>query len=169
MPEKIEDIIIISDTSCLIALTNAHKLDIVYKTYKNVQVTPEVKKEYEEKGDILPSWINVKEPNNTEWVNKLKAEFGSGESEAIVLAKETENGLLVLDDSRARNYAADIGIKVTGTMGIIDEARKRDIITIDEAIDTLTIMKNNGFRVSDKLLNDFIEYMKTDAKQRKIS
>jgi len=162
MPEKVEDIIIISDTSCLIALTNAHKLDIVYKTYKNVQVTPEVKKEYEEKGDILPSWINVKEPNNTEWVNKLKTEFGSGESEAIVLAKETENVLLVLDDSRARNYAADIGIKVTGTMGIIDEARKKDIITIDEAIDTLTIMKNNGFRVSDKLLNDFIEYMRTD-------
>ena len=166
MPEKIEDIIIISDTSCLIALTNAHKLDILTKTYKNIQVTPEVKKEYEEKGDMLPSWIKAKEPNNTEWVNKLKAEFGGGESEAIVLAKETENGLLVLDDSKARNYAADIGIKVTGTMGIIDEARKRKIITINEAVDTLTIMKNNGFRVSDKLLNDFVEYMKTDEKIR---
>jgi predicted nucleic acid-binding protein len=162
MQENIEDTVIISDTSCLIALTNAHRLDILKKRYKNIKVTPKVKSEYEKKGDILPSWIVVKKPNDEEWVNKLRNKFGDGEAESIVLAKEEKNALLVLDDMEARNYAIDMGITVTGTLGIIDSARKNNIINIDEAIDILNIIKNNNFRISDKILNDFINYMKID-------
>jgi hypothetical protein len=29
---------------------------------RNIEVTPDIKKEYEEKGDVLPEWIMVKEP-----------------------------------------------------------------------------------------------------------
>jgi predicted nucleic acid-binding protein len=38
MQENIEDTVIISDTSCLIALTNANRLDILKKRYKNIKV-----------------------------------------------------------------------------------------------------------------------------------
>ncbi len=46
--------IIISDTSCLIALTNIDELDLLHKVYNQIITTTEVLNEYEE---ILPSWI----------------------------------------------------------------------------------------------------------------
>jgi len=36
------------------------------------------------------------------------------------------------------------------------------IITLDETIEIIIIMKNNKFRISDKILEDFIENMKKD-------
>jgi predicted nucleic acid-binding protein len=51
-------------------------------------------------------------------------------------------------------------------LGIIDSARKNNIINIDEALDTLNIIKNNNFRISDKFLNDFINYMKIDNEKK---
>jgi len=77
MPDKIfPERVIISDTSCLIAFTNAHRLDVLKNTFNTIEITPDIKKEYEvKKDDILPDWIVVKEPKNKEWVNKLKNDF----------------------------------------------------------------------------------------------
>jgi predicted nucleic acid-binding protein len=56
MPDNnLQDKIIISDTTCLIAFTNANKLNILKNTYDYIEVTSDVKNEYESKnGDILP-------------------------------------------------------------------------------------------------------------------
>ena len=166
MPKNLQDRIIISDTSCLIAFTNAKKIDILRMTFDNIEVTPEVKREYEKKGNILPDWLTVKEPKNKEWVNELKNDYGAGESEAIVLAKEEDNALLILDDLSARNYAINIGIKIMGTIGVVDEARIKNLLNINEAIDILTIMKENKFRVTEKFFDDFVKYMKEDNEKR---
>jgi predicted nucleic acid-binding protein len=163
------DKIIISDTSCIIAFTNVNRLDILKNTFNMIEITPDVKKEYErKKEDVLPDWIIIKEPINKERVNKLKEKFGDGESESIVLAvEEGKKSRLVLDDLNARNYALDLGIDVMGTLGILNYAREKDILALDDAIDIATRMKKNKFRVSDELLNDFIEDMKTDDKIKK--
>ena len=130
MSEYPQDIIVISDTSCLIAFTNVKKLDILKNTFDTIEVTPDIKKEYEEKSDTLPDWFIVKEPNDKKLVNKLKRDFKfGGEAEAIVLAKEEKenknNVLLIIDDADARYYAIDIlNITVKGTLWVIDEARK---------------------------------------------
>jgi predicted nucleic acid-binding protein len=168
MPENnLQENIIISDTTCLIAFTNANKLNILKSTYDNIEVTLDVKKEYEsKKGDVLPDWITVKEPNDIELVNRLKKDFGAGESQSIVLAIEEKKSLLVLDDKKARDYAINKGLNVTGTLGVINKARNKDILTLDEAVDIVTKMKNNNFHLSGKLLNNFIEDMKGDDKKK---
>jgi predicted nucleic acid-binding protein len=159
--------IVISDTSCLIILTNINKLDILKEIFNSIEVTPDIKWEYERKGDILPDWLIVKEPNDKELVNKLKKDFKfGGEAEAIVLAKEEKerenNILLILDDADARHYAEDIlDIEAKGTLWIISEARKKDILNTDEVKDILTRMKKNNFRISEKVLNKFIENIKS--------
>ena len=84
--------VIISDTACLIGLTNIGQINILQEMYGSVMVTLEVAEEY---GVPLPDWINVQavsDSNKTFIFNKL---LGLGESSAIALALETANALLI--------------------------------------------------------------------------
>ncbi|MGX1023472.1 hypothetical protein [Flavobacterium sp. CS20] len=53
--------IIISDTSCLIALSKINKLDLLNNLYDDVLVTIDV---YQEFGAPLPKWIVITEVKN---------------------------------------------------------------------------------------------------------
>lgn len=53
-----------------------------------------------------------------------------------------------------------------GTIGVVDEARIRNLLNINEAIEVLEIMKENKFRVAEKFFDDFIKYMKEDNEKR---
>jgi len=55
------DKIIISDTSCLIALSNIGLLDVLRDLYQEVIITKEVQAEF---GGNLPEWIIVSEVKN---------------------------------------------------------------------------------------------------------
>lgn len=52
---------IISDTSCLIVLTNIGELELLQKIYGQITTTPEIAQEY---GLPLPLWIEIKEATN---------------------------------------------------------------------------------------------------------
>jgi predicted nucleic acid-binding protein len=58
--------VIISDTSCLIALTNTGHFDVLKEVFGAVVITPEVLGEY---GDPLPEWITVRSVSDT---NRIK-------------------------------------------------------------------------------------------------
>jgi predicted nucleic acid-binding protein len=47
---------VISNTSCLIALSNINRLEILHKRYDRIIITPEVAYEL---GESLPDWIAV--------------------------------------------------------------------------------------------------------------
>jgi predicted nucleic acid-binding protein len=53
--------VIISDTSCLIALSRIGQIDILQKVFSIVYTTEIVAKEFEE---ILPDWVSVKNFND---------------------------------------------------------------------------------------------------------
>ena len=59
---------------------------------------------------------------------------------------ENRAGLFVTDDRKARQVALDLGVKVTGTLGILVMAVERQIIIIDEANQYLAQMIRNGYR-----------------------
>jgi predicted nucleic acid-binding protein len=120
MPCFSQDKAIISDTSCLIALTDINKLDILKRLYSEIFVTPEIAAEYIKK---LPDWIKLKEVQDKQKVLQLKNEkLGSGESSAIALALEIQNSMLILDDDKARKYALKNGLTITGTLGVVSAA-----------------------------------------------
>jgi predicted nucleic acid-binding protein len=79
--------VIISDTSCLIGLSNIGKLEILHDLFDIVSITPEVASEF---GGDLPEWVNVRPVKNTDRTAFLNNFLHLGESSAIALAEETE-------------------------------------------------------------------------------
>jgi len=61
-------------------------------------------------------------------LSDIPAELGSGEREVIALAIEKQADLVILDDLEGRRIARERGLTVTGTIGLLVEARKRGLI-----------------------------------------
>jgi predicted nucleic acid-binding protein len=77
--------VIISDTSCLILLSKIGELDLLYKTYGEITITPEISQEY---GRELPIWIKVISVKNKNKQLEFEKIVDLGEASAIALALE---------------------------------------------------------------------------------
>ena len=151
MPSASSAQIIISDTSCLIALTNIGLLEVLPQLYKTVLVTPEVAYEY---GEPLPEWISVRAVSDAGKVTAFNRFIDLGESSAIALAMEIDGALVIVDDLEARQFALNMGLKITGTLGLLIRAHKQGIITDLSA--AISRLKENGFRLpanTDELIS----------------
>jgi len=148
--------VIISDTSCLIVLSNIGQLELLKKLFGRVTITPEVFEEFTKKyKDKIPEWIDVKEAKNKTKIIELSAKLGLGESSSIVLASEIPSSLVIIDEKRAREYALNIGLNVIGTIGIIRRATDRNIIESHEKANELfNELKNKGFWLNNKLVDN---------------
>jgi predicted nucleic acid-binding protein len=136
------DKVIISDTACLIGLTNIGQINVLQKMYVHIIVTPEVVEEY---GFPLPEWITVQTVSDVDKVALFHKFIDLGEASAIALAIKTENSLLIVDDRRARQFALSLGLEITGTLGVLLQAYKNGIIhDIDSIIASL---RETGFRL----------------------
>ena len=136
------DRIIISDTSCLIGLTNIGQVDLLHTMYDSIIITPEVMDEYELP---LPEWIIVKKALDSEKISIFNKLLGPGESSAIALAMETKNALLIIDEKRARQFALGIGLEIIGTLGLVIQAYNKGII--DDIDSIVASLRNANFRL----------------------
>lgn len=82
------DKIIISDTSCLIALSKIEKLDLLKDLYQEIIITNDV---YQEFGGYLPDWIIITEVKDKQKQRDLEERLDKGESSSIALALEIDN------------------------------------------------------------------------------
>ena len=145
------DKIVISDTSCLILLTRIGKLDLLQKLYKSVYITPEIECEFNQ---IIPNFIEILEVKDKQKQMLLEFQIDKGESSGIALALEIPEAIIILDDNKARKIATKLSLKVTGTLGVIINAKKRGFI--DDAIKILEDIKNTDFRISTELEKEFL-------------
>lgn len=147
MPENPD--IIISDTSCFIILEKVGELPLLRKVYSEIHTTKEVVKEF---GNNLPNWVKVREVKITGIEKLLLDDLGEGEASAIASAlKEDNEVLILLDDLKARKTAKRLGLKVTGTFGVIVKAHKEGII--DNAREIVAKIQKEDFRVSQTIID----------------
>jgi predicted nucleic acid-binding protein len=134
---------IIPDTSCLIALSKINSLDLLQALYVETFITDEIAAEF---GDTLPSWIKPMTIRNKNYQQLLELSLDAGEASAIALAIEMENMLLILDDLKGRKEADRLGLRFTGTLGVLVKAAQCGLISdIRQYIDRL---KKAGFHLS---------------------
>jgi predicted nucleic acid-binding protein len=107
--------VIISDTSCLIQLEPIGELELLYKLFGAITVTPEIVDEFHGQ---LPAWIIVESVSNKTYQTILGASLDIGEASAIALAIEQSECLLIIDDLKGRKFAEKFGLTITGTLGI---------------------------------------------------
>jgi predicted nucleic acid-binding protein len=138
--------VIISDTSCLIILTNIGELDLLRQLYRIVNITHTIFLEY---GDELPDWIEIKNGSDRSKQQLLEMQVDAGEASAIALALEMADTTLILDDWKARKVAERLGLSVTGTLGVIIKAKNSGLIPSIKTI--LDKMRKTNFRISEEL------------------
>lgn len=137
---------IISDTSCLILLHKIGELNLLNKLFGTIITTPEVASEFLY---ALPSWIEVKEASDKTFQALVEQSIDKGEASAITLAREFQNCLLIIDDLKGRNYALQLGLQITGTLGIIVDAKLSG--KIDSIKPLLLKIRATNFRISDRI------------------
>ncbi|HXM45830.1 MAG TPA: DUF3368 domain-containing protein [Bryobacteraceae bacterium] len=96
--------------------------------------TPTVVRRWAEQ---IPSWIEVRQVEGPPAAHEL-AGLDRGEWEAIELAKSILANLLLIDERAGVRVARAQGFSVTGTLGVLVEAARSGLISIDEALARLT-------------------------------
>lgn len=140
------------DTSCLILFRKIGQLELLYKVYGRLTITPEVSKEFQRS---LPDWIHVKSLSNTEEFETYRKVVDYGEASLILLAMEMDSPLLIIDDKRGRKMAQALNIELTGTLGTLLRAKKQNLIPAVKPL--LKDLKAIGFRVTEQLENFILE------------
>jgi predicted nucleic acid-binding protein len=158
------DKLIISDNTCINWLQKYDKINLLKYLFNNVVVTSDVKKEYENiKGRKLPEWINVFNPEDNLFVEKLRLQLkGKGESSSIALANENKhNSLLIIDEGEGRNIALSMNLNVIRTGAIIVLGYDKDYFkNSQEPKELIDNMVSGGFRIDEdsvKILKNKID------------
>jgi len=154
--------IVVIDSGPLIALSKVNLLHILKEIFKEVYIPLGVRMEVVDKGRGRPGaeevrqagWIKIKEVKDILACEALKHELGRGEAEAIVLAKELNADVLIIDDKIPRDIAKSMGLKITGTLALINEALERKIIT-GSFLKIIEEMRRKQVWISDELISSF--------------
>lgn len=149
--------IVVSNTSPLTSLAIIGKLDLLRLLYGRVHIPPAVREELGQ-GPEWPGqsavrearWIVTHRVADPALVAVLEAELHSGEAEAVALANELHCDLVLLDEAETRRVAERLGLKQTGAVGVLLEAKRRGLVqAVRPVLDDL--QREAGFWLSDDL------------------
>ncbi|MEW6192546.1 MAG: DUF3368 domain-containing protein [Bacillota bacterium] len=99
------------------------------------------------------SWgIDLPDPTRLEWVIvrrptsevalPLVTDLGPGETAVLMLALESHDPVVVLDDALARRVAESLSIRLTGTLGLLLDAKRAGLIAaIAPVLDQLQALR----------------------------
>jgi len=150
---------IVIDSTTLIVSNNLGRLNLL-KVFNQVYIPQKVYEEVNFKKDfILPDFIKVKRIETNELYFYLTKLLDEGESEAITLAKEL-NLPLIIDEKKGKKIAKNLNIKIIGLLGILYLNYQKGFITKEEIKSFVDDAINNGYRISQKLLDEFWENLK---------
>jgi len=102
----------------------------------------------------LPAWVEVRNAPPGQVENSSLKGIDAGEKAAIQLAVSLRADLLLMDDRKGVNAAERMGLRVTGTLGILDLAAQRGLLDFAQAAEQL---RHTTFRVPHALINALLK------------
>ncbi len=149
--------IVIADSSPLILLARIEQLWLLHALFSKVVVPTAVYAETVGQGELRPGaaeiasvdWISVEQVTDILAVRMLRQQIGPGESEAIVLALQVDADILLIDDAKGRRIAESYGVTAVGTIGILIEAKRFNLIPTVKP--SLMAVREVGLRMDTQL------------------
>ena len=149
---------VVSDTSPLNYLIQTGHVDVLPALFDRILVPFAVYNElaHELAPAVVRGWLS----HTPDWfevgeiyLQQGVSEIDRGEAEAIEMARSL-GVLVLLDDKRGREFAMRQGVLAIGTIGIIDRAGRRGLLSFADAIRQL---EATNFHISKDILNTLLE------------
>ncbi|MFO7800043.1 DUF3368 domain-containing protein [Rhodohalobacter sp.] len=143
--------VIVSDTSCLILFYKIGELDLLKKLYGKLHITDTVLKEFNQP---VPNWIEIVQLK-TDVHKGLSGYLDTGEATSIAFALEHEGSLLIIDEIKGRKAAKEMGIPVTGSLGVLIAAKNTGHLKAVKPI--IEKIQKTNFRISENLIERVLD------------
>ena len=138
--------LLVTDTTCLIAPDRVGRLDLLPQLYGSVVAPPAVFREVGQR----PTWLRQERPGDDTDVEALRVHLDAGEAEAIALASQLPDAVLLIDEAQGRRVAVARGLRIIGTAGVLLGAKRAGLVPhLKPALDEMR--ERRAFRLSDVL------------------
>lgn len=155
--------IVVSDTTPLISLLKINHLELLEEVYGTVIIPRAVfseltsNKDFQAEAETISGakFIECREISDTTALNILQRVtlLDLGESEAIILAQELKADVLLMDESKGRKVAKQLGIPLSGALGVLIDSFDIGLLTAPEVKGCLEELQRVGRRISGELIN----------------
>jgi len=148
---------VIVNSTPIISLCHIGRLSLLKDLYCEVLIPEAVFLEINAKCDSVAKieldksldWIRVCKIKNEMAKLFFKSQLHDGEVEVMILGKEEEATLLIIDDKNAKKHAKYLKFNVTGTLGVLLKAKKGGYVDMIKPL--LDKMVSKGIFVDDKI------------------
>lgn len=155
--------IIVSDTTCIshLALVGLHELlprlfgQVIIPPAVGLEIARGAAKHAEIEKALHAPWLEIRTLQSPARADELALTIDRGEAEAIALALELGCPLL-MDDLPGRRCAEAFQLKITGTLGVLVEAKKRGWVEALKPVLTRMVSQDR-FRISPALLERILK------------
>lgn len=159
--------IVVSDTTPLISLMKIGRLGLVEQLFGEIQIPDAVYAELitnpqfssEAQQIQNSSFIKRVVIDDSKSVDLLRRATGldRGESEAIILSDTCHADLLLMDEVKGRQVAKQMGLHLMGTVGMLRVAYEEKMLSYDDVIECIEVLRLNGRHISDRLYKQLLE------------
>jgi predicted nucleic acid-binding protein len=124
---------IVSNTTPISNFLHLNRIDILRQMFEKIHIPPAVKQEIEVgfSGNIqwqqclTDEFFAIRKTKSPALIHQILGQLHRGEAEVLCICLENKAKLCLLDDRDARHFAKRNQIPITGTLGILVEAKKR--------------------------------------------
>jgi uncharacterized protein len=146
---------VFSNTTPFLALSSTDRLSLLPRLFTTVHVAESVARECARGGPI-----KVPDLRGLEWVQILPEPqqhhpglwmLDAGERDTLELALERHAKLVIIDERIGRNVAEYLGLRITGTLGVLLKARQRGFLASFR--DEVEAMRQAGIHYHPRLID----------------
>ncbi len=151
--------IVVSNTSPLNYLVLIQSVDVLHELFGSVVIPRAVATELSDSATPEPvrswianppDWLDIRIPSTQD----VGLQLHPGERDALSLALEFDASLILVDDLVARRVARELGLSVTGTVGVLDRAAERGLIDLPATVEAL---RRTSYRIREEVLDSLLE------------
>lgn len=142
------------NTGPLVGLVACDGLELLHRLHAQVVATPAGVREFTRgsaqlAARALPPWLEI-QALAAPIPAMLRAHLDEGEASAIAVALERDVRLVAIDERRGRLVAREMGLRVTGSLGVLLRAKRLGLI--DAVAPRLDAMRRAGIWMADALI-----------------